>query len=198
MESGRRSLLSRLTDLSRVVSHVLRHDPGRLNLTLDKQGWVDLSDLVAALRRQTEWADVTADEIDAMISASVKLRHEISGERIRARYGHSVQGDFHWEPAAPPDELYHGTSPQAAAQILQSGLVPRSRQFVHLSRNPQMAVAVGSRRSPRPVVLVVAARQAAHQGIVFHVADDEVWLSGPIPPRFIRRSGWSKGDGEQR
>ena len=45
----------RLTGISRVLSHALRHDPGYYGLTLDPEGWVDLKDMVAALRR-TPWA----------------------------------------------------------------------------------------------------------------------------------------------
>ena len=51
----------RLTGISRVLSHALRHDPGYYGLTLDPEGWVDLKDMVGALRRTlatTGYADV--------------------------------------------------------------------------------------------------------------------------------------------
>ena len=38
------------TELSRVLSHALRHDPGRYGLELDPEGWVGLGEVVAALR----------------------------------------------------------------------------------------------------------------------------------------------------
>jgi putative RNA 2'-phosphotransferase len=45
--------------LSKVVSHALRHEPWLYELELDDQGWVDVDHLIEALRKQKiEWQNV--------------------------------------------------------------------------------------------------------------------------------------------
>ncbi|NTW40943.1 MAG: RNA 2'-phosphotransferase, partial [Cellulomonadaceae bacterium] len=39
-----------MADLSRVVSHALRHEPWLYELELDEAGWVSVQSLVEALR----------------------------------------------------------------------------------------------------------------------------------------------------
>ena len=142
------------TELSRVLSHALRHDPGRYGLELDPEGWVGLGEVVAALR-------------------------------IRAIYGHSLPERIERTPTTPPDLLYHGTSPDNLERVMREGLLPMSRQFVHLSTDVEMAWAVGSRHASRPVVLHIDATAAHAAGIPFYKGNDKVWLADEVPPRFV-------------
>ena len=158
-------------DLSRLVSLVLRHKPWLFELELGDDGWVDLDDVVAALRSaEPKWADVDAQMIEAMVETGAKRRHEIVDGRIRAIYGHSVPFRMSGAPGVPPDMLYHGTSPKAWESIRTSGLVPSGRQFVHLATDLEMAVEVGRRKSSTPVVLLVSAASAHAEGVAFWAA----------------------------
>lgn len=89
-------------------------------------------------------------------------------DRIRAHYGHTVPGRIKRTPAAPPAVLYHGTAPDAVSAIMEVGLIPMSRQYVHLSPDRQQAVWVGKRKAREPVILVVRARDAyeAERGVL--------------------------------
>lgn len=109
-----------------------------------------------------------------------------SGERIRALYGHSVPGRLRREPAPPPDLLFHGTSPGVVNTILRDGLLPMSRQYVHLSIDAATAVEVGRRKSRTPVLLNIDARSAHDSGVAFYIGNERVWLADRVPPRFIR------------
>jgi hypothetical protein len=80
-----------LSDLSRTISHALRHDPAAYGLQLDAEGWAQLDDLIAALRRvKPGWGALDRDDLAQMMAIATKQRHEIVGDRIRAVYGHSV------------------------------------------------------------------------------------------------------------
>lgn len=68
--------------LSKTVSHALRHEPQFYNLILDNEGWVLLSDLVSALSSKN--LNVNESEIIKMIDLSEKKRHQVVGGRIRA------------------------------------------------------------------------------------------------------------------
>lgn len=171
--------------LSRAVSHALRHEPWLYELETDEAGWVSIDSLVDALRLEHGWASLTAANVEEMVADASKQRHEIDRGRIRALYGHSLPGRIERPLAVPPEELFHGTSPAAAEIIRAQGLSPMGRQFVHLSVDRGMAGAVGARKAPDPVILVVAARLAAETGVPFYFGNEHVWLADGVPARFV-------------
>ena len=103
--------------LSKFLSLILRHAPDKVGLRLDAEGWVPLADLLAAVRAQPGWPELDEARIREVVATSDKQRFEIAGERIRARYGHSVAGQVSYPEAEPPEILYHGTSPTALPAI---------------------------------------------------------------------------------
>jgi putative RNA 2'-phosphotransferase len=115
-------------------------------------------------------------------------RHQLSGSRIRALYGHSTPGRIAKAIMEPPEVLYHGTDSTAATSILAGGLKPMQRQYVHLSKDPATAREVGSRKEAYPVILVVRASEAHRRGVAFYQGNDSVWLADFVPPEFIARS----------
>jgi putative RNA 2'-phosphotransferase len=132
-----------------------------------------------------EWIEVNAAALVKMIESSPKKRFEIRGGQVRAMYGHSISERIQHAESLPPYLLFHGTSPAAWEIIRVDGLLPMKRQKVHLSRDVETSILVGRRKSPRPVVLVVQAREANSAGTSFYVGNDETWLADPIPPQFI-------------
>ena len=59
------------------------------------------------------------------------------------------------------------------------------RQYVHLSLDEETAIAVGRRKSPDPIILVVRAEDAWKAGVIFYAGNDKVWLADRVPPEFI-------------
>jgi putative RNA 2'-phosphotransferase len=170
--------------LSRLLAYVLRHRPDAAGVALDAAGWVDVHDLVDGLRRTGR--RVTAAGVRRAVDADAKGRYELAGGRVRAAQGHSVEVDLGLAPRRPPDVLYHGTVERSVAPILALGLHPGSRRHVHLSADVRTAQDVGRRRGA-PVVLVVDAAGAAAAGQEFRRASNGVWLTGPLPARYLRR-----------
>jgi putative RNA 2'-phosphotransferase len=173
--------------LSKTVAHALRHAPEQYGLTLDDAGWVAVEDLLAALRsRRRAWRDLTEQDLSTMIERSTKRRYELCDSKIRAYYGHSVPERIQKNPAVPPDVLYHGTAPETVEAIMKDGLMPMSRQYVHLSTDVQTAHQVGGRKAGSPVILEIRAVDAHRAGVAFYLGNDDVWLSEQIPPQFIK------------
>lgn len=132
------------------------------------------------------FAGKTIDDVAGELrSDSSKQRHEIVDDRIRARYGHSVPGRMVGTEVAPPERLFHGTSPTAWSLIAVEGLRPMGRQYVHLSFDEATAHQVGKRKTPAPVLLAVHAGEAHRAGIRFWRGNDAVWLTKQVPPRFL-------------
>lgn len=173
-------------DLSRTVSHALRHEPWLYELELDEEGWVEVGALLAALRNESaDWQNLSEADLVEMIRTSSKQRHEISNGHVRALYGHSLPGKLARTPAAPPIQLFHGTALETVPMILESGLLPMRRQYVHLSADLDTATVVGRRKSANPTILIVRAEDAWKSGVVFYVGNERVWLADSVPVDFI-------------
>lgn len=86
-----------------------------------------------------------------MIEVSDKKRLEISKGKIRAFYGHSIPQGIRMRTDIPPSIVYHGTARHLVEQILNQGLQPVSRHFVHRSADKDTAFLVGKRKDFPPL-----------------------------------------------
>lgn len=181
--------------LSKTISYALRHRPEEFGLKLDSEGWVNISDLISSLKSHSPSTSVTKEDIDTIINESEKKRFEISGEKIRATYGHSVERKIEFEESVPPDKLFHGTSFEAAKKIYadKEGILPMERQYVHLSSDVDTAIIVGKRHMKHcagdVVLFTVDAKRMHDDGFRFiHSANDGTWMCDRVPFKYITMS----------
>src|SRR6476469_5986486 len=118
---------------SKFLSLVLRHEPERVGIRLDESGWVAVDELLEGCRRAGN--RMTLDELKEIVRTNNKQRFAFSddGTRIRANQGHSVEVELGYEPATPPEVLYHGTAEKHLPGIRREGLIKGARHHVHLS-----------------------------------------------------------------
>ena len=121
------------------IALILRHNPSVIGITLDEHGWADADELISKL-------GITRYFLEEIVRLDNKQRYTFNedGKRIRANQGHSVDVDVELEKAVPPSVLYHGTGEKFVASIDETGLLPKSRLYVHLSSDYNTAVTVGS------------------------------------------------------
>jgi putative RNA 2'-phosphotransferase len=166
------------------MSLVLRHDPAKFGVELDSAGWARVDELLAAAAR----AGVPLDEaaLRRVVEENDKKRFALSdeGAMIRASQGHSVAVDLGLEPVEPPAVLFHGTATRFLDSIRREGLVPGTRQHVHLSADEATATTVGARHGRPAVLRVDAARMhaARHR---FFLSANGVWLTEAVPPEYL-------------
>ncbi|MGW3580485.1 RNA 2'-phosphotransferase [Streptomyces rubiginosohelvolus] len=173
----------RTVKVSKYLSKHLRHQPERIGITLDENGWVGVETLLsaAALHGFT----ISRAELDHVVTVNDKRRFTVDGDRIRANQGHTVAVDLNLPPAEPPAYLYHGTVARVMDAIRAEGLRAMTRHHVHLSPDRETATRVGARRG-RPLVLTVDAGAMHRAGHVFRVSANGVWLADAVPPEFLR------------
>lgn len=174
-----------LVKKSRFLSRVLRHRPNSIGITLDKQGWTEVGELLE--KAATYGMQISREELDRIIIENDKQRFSLNADRsrIRAAQGHSVQVDLKLPVRTPPPVLYHGTVAKFLPSIRKQGLRPGSRQDVHLSETRETAAAVGARRG-KPVILVIETYPMLKAGMKFRQSDNGVWLVPDVPPQFIQ------------
>ena len=178
--------MNRLEELSKEISYALRHAPWEYELEITEEGWVPIGQLIDALNKEEKWKNVCEADLEEMINKSEKKRHELVDGKIRACYGHSIPMKILKEEKIPPNDLYHGTARRFLKSINESGLLPQSRQYVHLSQDIETAINVGKRHDDKPSILIIDAKMAWNDGIKFYLGNEKVWLADRIPCRYIK------------
>lgn len=170
--------------ISKFLSLVLRHEPGKIGIVLDEHGWTNCHELIQAVARHGVRFD--REILLEIVRTNDKQRFSLSddGTRIRANQGHSVTVDLALAPKQPPETLYHGTVEKFLGSIRSTGLQKRERHHVHLSPDLITATKVGERRG-KPVILTIRAAAMTKAGHPFFLADNGVWLTDAVPPEFI-------------
>ncbi|MGW1678699.1 RNA 2'-phosphotransferase [Saccharopolyspora sp. NPDC002376] len=172
----------RVVRVSKYLAKHLRHQPERIGIDLDANGWVAVDELLAAAAARR--FPISREELAEVVASNDKQRYVIEGDRIRANQGHSVQVDLDLPVAEPPALLFHGTVARNLDAIRGEGLRPMNRHHVHLSADRETAGRVGARRG-RPVVLTVRAAEMRGAGHEFRISANGVWLTAHVAPSFI-------------
>lgn len=169
---------------SKFLSLVLRHNPSKIDLILDAQGWANVEDLLEKMNRNR--FNINRQDLELIVEENNKQRFSFSedGSMIRANQGHSISIDLELEAVKPPVQLYHGTASKTVSVILKDGLKKMKRQHVHLSDNLDTATNVGGRHG-KPVVLVVESRLMYKDGFEFYCSDNGVWLTDRVPAKYL-------------
>lgn len=170
---------------SRFLSLVLRHKPEAAGVTLDSHGWAEVDALLVGMApRHT----LTMAQLEEIVRTDDKQRYAFndSKTKIRANQGHSVPVDVELTECEPPELLYHGTGGKYVDSILEYGLIPKSRLYVHLSKDVETAKLVGLRHGT-PVVFTVQSGEMYRHGIRFYRAENGVWLTERVPSQFLSR-----------
>lgn len=169
--------------LSKFLSYVLRHNPDKLELTLDNQGWVSVEELLSKLN------NVSMETLEYVVANNNKKRFAFNEDKtkIRANQGHSIKIDLAYSPIEPPELLYHGTATKNIESIQKSGIIKGSRHHVHLSVDIETAKDVGKRHG-KPVILNIKSKEMYKAGYEFFLSENGVWLTDFVPVEFIEFS----------
>lgn len=172
-----------LTKTSKYISLILRHKPETIGISLDEHGWANVKDLIEGVNK-THKLDM--EMLEEIVETDDKQRYSFNEDKtkIRANQGHSIDVDVELEEAIPPQYLYHGTATKYMDSILNTGLVPKSRLYVHLSADRETATNVGERHG-KPIVFSIRSKCMHLQGYKFYKSQNGVWLTKNVPVEFM-------------
>ena len=175
----------RTVKISKFLSLILRHNPDKIGLTLDENGWANAADLLEKSARNGNI--FTLEELTEVVATNDKKRFAFdeSNARIRASQGHSIAVEIGFEEKIPPPILYHGTAEKNLDSITKNGLSKMARHHVHLSSETETARSVGKRYGS-PVILQIDAARMAAEDRKFYVSANGVWLTDEVPPQFLK------------
>lgn len=155
-------------EMSKFISLILRHKPDVIGITLDEHGWAKVDELINGINK-TMPIDMAL--LEKIVAEDEKQRYSFHEDKtlIRANQGHSIPVDVELEKKTPPDVLWHGTGEKYVISIDETGLIPKSRLYVHLSVDYDTAVKVGSRHG-KPVVYRIDAKEMDKDGYDFYLS----------------------------
>ena len=172
-----------IRDISKYLCLILRHKPETIGITLDAHGWANVNDLIKGVNK-THKLDM--DILEEIVATDNKQRYSFNEDKtmIRANQGHSVNVDVELEEVIPPEYLFHGTATKYMDSIWKTGLVPKSRLYVHLSEDTETATNVGERHG-KPIVFRIKSKCMYLQGYKFYKSQNGVWLTKEVPAEFL-------------
>lgn len=173
-----------LKHISKFLSLVLRHKPEEIGIEMDPNGWVDVDELIEKCSKKGR--KFSFETLEEVVETNDKKRFTFNDDfsKIRANQGHTVDVDLEFEAKEPLDFLYHGTVEKFIESIKATGLQKMSRLHVHLSKDLDTAVKVGSRRG-KPIILKVRAAEMHKDGYAFYQSKNGVWLCDEVPAKYI-------------
>lgn len=173
------ALIERIT---RSLAYMLRHQPEKFDLELDKEGFGELDDVVRALGERLGEPVESADVL-AAVEGGDRPRYELRGSKIRALYGHSIPVEP-GEPSQPPEFLYVGIDARDLQRAQQYGLRGGRRRFLHLALSAEDAREAGRRAAREYAILQVFSMDAWEEGTNFYDRRT-LYLCEQVPTQYL-------------
>ena len=175
-----------LNNLGRYISLILRHKPDVIGISLDEHGWANVDELINGINNTN--THINMEILEEIVRTDNKQRYSFNEDKtlIRANQGHSIPVDVELEAVEPPEYLYHGTGQKYVESIDEQGLVPKSRLYVHLSKDEETAINVGTRHG-NPIIYIVQSGQMFKDGYEFFKSVNGVWLIKHVPTKYLTK-----------
>lgn len=172
-----------LTKVSKYISLILRHKPEAIGISLDEHGWANVEELIEGVNK-THKLDM--EMLEEIVATDDKQRYSFNEDKtlIRANQGHSIDVDVELEEVEPPEYLWHGTGEKYVQSIRKSGIIAKSRLYVHLSDSYGTAILVGKRHG-KPMVFCVKSGQMHTDGYKFYRSKNGVYLTKSVPVKYL-------------
>ena len=177
-----------LDQFGRIMAGVLRHFPDKFDLEMDKQGWVEATEFVEAIKLQRRhFHFLETKHLQAVVETDPKGRYQLNSGRLRATYAHTLDLDLDLPTDQNPEHLYFACSQEDSDEYLEHGLYPGDRNMVHLSSTRLNALEAGRHIIGKPIVLLADVRAVEGAGHEIMKAGTTVYLTKDIPGEFLKK-----------
>jgi len=173
--------------LEKLLRYVLGSRPDEFGLHPNETGYVPIKALLAALHDEEGWRGVREGQIMMLANQpGEQSPFEIEGAAIRLKPPFSSLPPEAPEAGQLPKLLYLPLKPTAWPVISERGLFPKTGETVaRLWADQEIALKVGHRLSPSPVLVTVRAVAARQAGAVFTPYSELLWLTAEVAAGFL-------------
>jgi putative RNA 2'-phosphotransferase len=169
-----------LENLARMLTYILSHRPDEFGLVLSEEGFIPIKLLLQALSGEPGWGFVRRYHLDQVVGLMSPPAFEVVSEQIRALTPGPPQ--LRRDPEEPPPALlYAAIPPKAHGKVWEEGLKPAPERDLVLAASPELAIKLGRRRAPDPILVIVQAQGAVRRGLSFTGYGEGLYLAPALP-----------------
>ncbi|MFW6082058.1 MAG: RNA 2'-phosphotransferase [Desulfosalsimonas sp.] len=170
-----------MQQLAKLLSYILEKRPDEFGLIPDRQGFVNIKELLKALAETGEWSYIRRSHINELILSQVDAPVELSGNLIRGKSRQQLPIPALCEN--PPKTLYTGIRKKAYPVVLEKGIRKSGDGRIICTPDREFAERIGKRKDNSPVILTVHTAKAGEQGVSFELMGESLYLADFIPPQ---------------
>jgi putative RNA 2'-phosphotransferase len=166
--------------LAKTLSYVACHSPDEYGLFWDADGTMPWKELYWALQEDESLRFVREAHIREIQYLGLPLPFSIDGGLLRLKEAHTRL----YPVSSPPERLYYACRVKQLPVVIKHGLDAASsnRSLIPLAANKELALRIGKRRDPEPVLIECVTAKAEADGVVFRKAGPELYLVLSLAP----------------
>jgi putative RNA 2'-phosphotransferase len=169
-----------LKEMAKIIEYVLLYRPDEFGLFLNDDGSLPIKDLMWALHEESGWKHIRPVHLKELAYSGLPLAFTVGETHLMP-----VGAADHTEPATPQQVLFIAVRRKGYPVILKQGLRPGGRPYLPLATTEDMALRIGKRRDPKPILLTVHAMKAHDSGHQFFRCGEFLYLVESLPPSFF-------------
>lgn len=170
-----------LQELGKIIEYILLYRPDEFGLFLDEDGSLPIKELIWALHEEEGWKHIRLSHLKELVCSQFEPAFTLQGNYIKAKEPRERISST----TAPPRLLFYAAKRKAYPVILKHGLKTAGRPYVPLATTEEIALRIGKRRDPKPILLTIHAARAHEKGEVFSLCGELLYLVKALPPPFL-------------
>lgn len=165
--------------LAKTISYISCYAPSEHGLFWNPDGTMPWKELFWALQEDPSLRFVREVHIREISYLGIELPFTM--EEGVLRLGSEIGAPEYPVESEPPERLFYACRRKEYPSVLKYGLKASNRPYLGLCSAKGLAVRIGKRRDPEPIVVEILARKAASGGITIRKAGEEMFLAEAIP-----------------
>ncbi len=168
-----------IEQLAKLTDYILGHHPDEFGLVPDDSGFIKIKEFLQVVTEINGWRHVRKNFITEMLLVLENPPIEVEDTRIRSK-NHATLPKY-VACAEPPKLLYTCVKQKSYPAVLENGIHPASHTIVICCQDPEMAIRIGKRRSPHPVLLTIHTKNLLEKEMVLRHAGNGLYLADFVP-----------------
>ncbi len=173
------TLPKKITDFSKFLSYILERNPDEFGLAPDENGYIKVKELLKAIREEEGFKHVNQGLINELLLSIPGHSFELNDLMIRSKNREKLPIPVYAETV--PNTLYIAITRKSHQSVLSKGIFPSHTHRVVMSSDKNMALRIGMRKDPKPVLVTINSTFALDQGVFFYECGELLYLARHIP-----------------
>lgn len=169
--------------LAKTIYYVAFHAPAEYGLFWDPDGTMPWKELYWALQEDPSLRFVREGHIRELTHLGLELPFVLDGNLLRLLP--SLGQPSYPLSDHPPERLYFACRRKQHGILLEHGITRSNRSSVPVCGDRELALRIGKRRDPEPILVEVLAGRASAEGETIRWAGAELYLVESVPARHL-------------